>query len=137
RAACIVALEADFLAGMPGHLRHARDFAAARKPGEGKATMNRLYALEATPSLTGANADHAWPLASRRIAAFARELAAALGVAGAQAGEPSGISAAGLRAVADDLRAHRGSSLLLAGPSQPAAVHALVHLLNQALGNVG
>ncbi|MGN6653882.1 MAG: TAT-variant-translocated molybdopterin oxidoreductase [Rhodanobacter sp.] len=137
RAACIVALEADFLADMPGHLRHARDFAAARKPGEGKATMNRLYALEATPSLTGANADHAWPLASRRIAAFARELAAALGVAGAQAGEPSGISAAGLRAVADDLRAHRGSSLLLAGPSQPAAVHALVHLLNQALGNVG
>lgn len=137
RAACIVALEADFLASMPGHLRHARDFAAARKPGEGKATMNRLYALEATPSLTGANSDHAWPLASRQIGAFARELASALGVAGAQAREPSGISPARLQAVADDLRTHRGSSLLLAGPSQPPAVHALVHLLNQALGNVG
>jgi len=137
RAACIVALEADFLAGMPGHLRHARDFAAARKPGAGKATMNRLYAVEATPSLTGANADHAWPLASRKIATFARELAAALGVADVPTGEPSGISPARLQAVADDLRAHRGNSLLLAGPSQPPAVHALVHLINQTLGNVG
>ncbi len=137
RAACIVALEADFLASMPGHLRHGRDFAAARKPGAGRATMNRLYALEATPSLTGANADHAWPLASRKVSAFVRELAAALGVAGAQAGEPSGIPPARLQAVVDDLRAHRGSSLLLAGPSQPPAVHALVHSINQTLGNVG
>jgi molybdopterin-containing oxidoreductase family iron-sulfur binding subunit len=136
RATCVVALEADFLASMPGHLRHARDFAAARKPGAGQATMNRLYALEATPSLTGANADHAWPLASRKIGAFALELAAALGIAVTPASEASGIPPARLQAVVEDLRAHRGSSLLLAGPSQPPAVHALVHLINQTLGNV-
>jgi len=137
RAECIVALEADFLAGMPGHLRHAREFAAARKPSGDPARMSRLYAVEATPSLTGANADHAWPLASSRIGAFALELASALGVAEVPGSEPSGIPAARLRALADDLRAHRGSSLVLAGPSQPPAVHALAHLINQALDNVG
>jgi len=137
RAATIVALEADFLASLPGHLRYARDFAQQRKPGAGRATMSRLYALEATPTLTGANADHAWPLASARIGAFARELAVALGVAAAPAGPSSGIAPRRVRAIADDLRAHRGASLLLAGPSQPPHVHALVHLINQTLGNVG
>ncbi len=137
RAECIVALEADFLASMPGHLRHARDFAAGRKPGAARRTMSRLYAVEATPSLTGANADHAWPLASARIGAFALELAAALGIADARTSAPSGMPSSRVQALADDLRAHRGHSLLLAGPSQPPPVHALVHLVNQTLGNVG
>jgi molybdopterin-containing oxidoreductase family iron-sulfur binding subunit len=137
RAERIVALEADVLAGMPGHLRHARDFANGRKPTSVRQTMNRLYAIEATPSLTGANADHAWPLASSHIGAFALELAAALGIPGARAVTLSGMSSARLHALAADLRAHRGASLLLAGPSQPAPVHALVHLINHTLGNVG
>jgi MoCo/4Fe-4S cofactor protein with predicted Tat translocation signal len=137
RAERIVALEADFLAGMPGHLRHARDFANGRKSCATHSTMNRLYVVEATPSLTGASADHAWPLASARIGAFALELAAAIGIAGVRAAAPSGIAPQRLHALADDLRAHRSSSLLLAGASQPSPVHALVHLINQALGNVG
>jgi molybdopterin-containing oxidoreductase family iron-sulfur binding subunit len=137
RAEVIVALEADFLAGMPGHLRHARDFANARRPVAGRRRMTRLYAVEATPSLTGASADHAWPLASGLIEMFVLELASALGVAGAHAGAPSGVARTRLQALADDLRAHRGNSLLLAGLSQPARVHALVHLVNQELGNVG
>src|SRR5262249_39596967 len=36
-----------------------------------------------------------------------------------------------------DLKAHNGKSLVLAGPQQPAAVHALAHAMNSALGNVG
>ncbi|PYR41643.1 MAG: molybdopterin oxidoreductase, partial [Acidobacteria bacterium] len=40
-------------------------------------------------------------------------------------------------AVAEDLQAHRGSSLVVAGDGQPPAVHALAHGINQALGNVG
>ena len=36
-----------------------------------------------------------------------------------------------------DLKAHRGSSVVLAGDHQPAVVHAFVHRINQTLGNVG
>ncbi len=42
-----------------------------------------------------------------------------------------------VEAVAADLKAHRGSSLVVAGESQPPAVHALAHAINEALGNVG
>ena len=40
-------------------------------------------------------------------------------------------------AVAKDLNANRGKSLVIAGPRQPAEVHALAHAMNQQLGNVG
>jgi MoCo/4Fe-4S cofactor protein with predicted Tat translocation signal len=40
-------------------------------------------------------------------------------------------------AVAKDLLAHRGRSIVIAGDGQPPAVHALAHAMNQALGNVG
>ncbi|MFL5262724.1 MAG: 4Fe-4S dicluster domain-containing protein, partial [Anaeromyxobacteraceae bacterium] len=40
-------------------------------------------------------------------------------------------------AVAADLARSRGTSLVLAGARQPAALHALAHALNAALGNAG
>ena len=42
-----------------------------------------------------------------------------------------------IAAVAKDLQAHRGRSLVIAGDYQPAAVHHLAHQLNQSLGNIG
>ena len=42
-----------------------------------------------------------------------------------------------LQAVADDLRQNAGRSVVLAGPRQPALVHALVHHINDLLKNVG
>src|SRR5690606_15352866 len=38
---------------------------------------------------------------------------------------------------ARDLLANRGASLVVAGPHLPAAVHAVVHGINAALGNIG
>ena len=40
-------------------------------------------------------------------------------------------------AAARDLTAHKGASIVVAGDEQPAAVHALAHAINQALGNAG
>ena len=39
--------------------------------------------------------------------------------------------------LAADLLANRGRSVVAAGPEQPAAVHALAHAINAALGNLG
>ena len=39
--------------------------------------------------------------------------------------------------LAKDLAAHKGKSIVVAGPRQPAAVHALVFAINAALGNIG
>ena len=53
----IVSLDADFLyAGFPGNTRYSRDFAKRRDPESGN--MSRFYAIESTPTATGAKADH-------------------------------------------------------------------------------
>ena len=46
KADCILSLDADFLAALPGTLRYARDFAARRRITEGKKEMSRLYVIE-------------------------------------------------------------------------------------------
>ena len=42
-----------------------------------------------------------------------------------------------VRAIAADLQAHRGRSLVVAGDFQPAAVHQLARAMNESLGNAG
>jgi len=132
----ILALDANFLQEVPGHLRYAREFSARRQAPEGQADMNRLYVVESTPTITGAMADHRLPLRPSQIEGVARAVAQALGV---QAGgtAPQGVPAGWVDAVARDLQQHRGASIVIAGPAQPPAVHALAHAINAALGNVG
>ena len=134
----ILALDADFLGCGPGSLRYARDFAARRRP-EQADRMNRLYAIEAMPTSTGARADHRLPMRPGRIESAARRIAAALGGSGASGGsaEVTEAEVKFLDAVAKDLQAHRGRSLVIAGDGQPPVVHALAHGMNQALGNAG
>jgi len=136
RADVIVSLDADFLGFGPGGLAYARGFASRRRP-EDAERMSRLYVVETMPTSTGARADHRFPVRPSAIPDIARALAAAVGAGTAgnvtlPEGWPQRITA-----VANDLRAHRGASLVLAGESQPPAVHALAHLMNQALGNAG
>jgi MoCo/4Fe-4S cofactor protein with predicted Tat translocation signal len=136
RADVLLALDADFLACGPGNLRHAREFGRRRRADRSDGEMNRLYVVECTPSVTGAAADHRLPLRAREVETFARAVAAALGL---PVRAPRGLGAhrAWIDAVANDLRKHRGSSLVIAGEHQPGSVHALALALNQALGNVG
>ena len=134
QADVILSLEADFMETMPGRVAHARAFSDRRQ--SSAQGMPRLYVVEATPSLAGSVADHRWVLESSSIALFALELAHALD-GSASPDTSSGISERRLRALVSDLQGHRGRSLIIAGESQPPQVHALVHRLNETLGNVG
>ncbi|HQZ37408.1 MAG TPA: TAT-variant-translocated molybdopterin oxidoreductase [Vicinamibacterales bacterium] len=137
KADIVVSLDADFLASEgPANLRAARQFASRRRvegTGDG---LNRLYVAEAAYSVTGAKADHRLPMKSSEVEAFARALAARVGVSGVGGTAPSGREAA-VEAIAADLAAHRGRGLVVVGDAQPPAVHALAHAMNEALGNVG
>ena len=134
QADVIVAIDSDFLGGGPGCLRYARDFASRRRPEQAQ-RMSRLYAIESMPSLTGSRADHRFALRPSEIPPAALALARAIGVA--DASQAAAIDLVNVAAIAKDLSAHRGSSLVIAGDGQPAAVHALAHAMNDALGNVG
>jgi Fe-S-cluster-containing dehydrogenase component len=138
RADVIVSLDADFLCDGAAGLRYARDFASRRRP-EDAARMNRLYVVEAMPSSTGSRADHRLPMRPGSIGAVAARLAAAIGAASTPAAAPAldARTTKWVDAVAKDLRAHRGSSVVIAGEAQPAEVHALAHAMNAALGNTG
>ena len=136
-ARVILALDADFLACGPASLRLAREFAAGRRVTGGRREMNRLYAVEPTPSNTGAVADHRLPLPASAIHGFALRLAAALGVPGLPSSGDESAYHEWVAPLARDLQAHRGSSVVIVGDEQPPAVHALAHALNQVLGNVG
>jgi MoCo/4Fe-4S cofactor protein with predicted Tat translocation signal len=140
-AKVIVALDTDFLTDGPEHNRLAREFGEGREPG---AEMNRLYVAEPCPTPTGTLADHrlrvrgqdVLPLAQALAAALAKDAGGAALAPLAQAGMGSG-DARWTAAVAKDLLANRGKSVVIVGRRQPAAVHALAAAINAALGNVG
>jgi Fe-S-cluster-containing dehydrogenase component len=131
----VLALDSDFLACGPGSTRYARDFATRRRRGN-RLDMNRLYAIESTMTATGGKADHRLALRYSGIHLAANRIAAAVGVPGLQSAE-SGEHETWLSAVASDLSAHRGSSIVIAGEHQSPAVHVLAHAMNVALGNIG
>ena len=133
----MLGIESDAFTSAPGHLRYARDFASRRRPDAAKAAMSRLYAIESTPTLLGAKADHRLIMKPGEIEAALRFLAGSLhaGPAGwAQQRPPQGEV---MDALIADLQAHRGRTLLHAGSEQPASVHALCHAINHALGAFG
>src|SRR5438132_3755736 len=132
KANVVVSLDADVFGSGPGHLRYVRDFANRRRVRFGQTkSMNRLYVIEPGPSSTGALAEHRFPVKPSEVETRARELASALGV-----GQTS-TSASWIAAVAKDLQANRGASIVVAGPHQPPVVHAIAMAINQALGNIG
>ncbi len=138
RAKIILSLESDFLYSHPNSVRYARDFAALRRARFPENEMSRLYVLESTPTITGANADHRVPILSADVEAFAAALAAKLGaISQSAAGNRQGASENLISAVAEDLSQNRGAGIVIAGENQPPAVHALAHLINDFLGNAG
>jgi len=125
----VVALDTDFLGEGPGHLRYARDFMARRRFG-GSRPMNRLYAVESTPTLTGAVADHRLARTPAQVEAWLARLADVL--RGGTAGSMPLVDA-----VAAELRARPGRCVIVPGETLSPAAHALAHRLNGELGNAG
>ena len=129
----ILSLDADIFSGF--NVRYIKDFNKSRKYSEENKNMNRLYAVETTMSLTGAKADHRIAAKPSQMPEIAKAIAAALGVSGASSTYTE--NGQWIQAMANDLLANRGKSIVIVGVNQPPIVHALAHAMNSTLGNVG
>ena len=147
QADVIVSLDSDFLSTDGNSLASARGWAKTRREPTGGKKMSRLYVVESCYSDTGAAADHRFRMRASDIPAVAFALAAGLGVGnGNELGteldkhDKAGFTRAGknwVDAIIKDLQGAPGRCIVTAGARQSAAVHAVVHAINQALGNVG
>lgn len=139
KADVVVSLDADFLGDGPAKLVYGRSYSNRRRLRYAEDTDNksRVYAFESTPQTTSVTSDHRVPLRAGRMEGLARTIANRLGLE-VQAGiTPDEVPDEILTALVDDLRDYEGSSIIIAGETQPAAVHALVYALNYVLGNIG
>lgn len=145
KAEIILDLEADLLGTHPAALQYTRDFASNRNPEAvlaKKSSYNRLYSVESNLSTTGGSADHRLAWRSSEMKKFVAALAAQVGAllkSQAPSEHPLGNAKADryLTAMAKDLVANKGKSAVAVGFRHPPEVHALVHDLNNQLGNVG
>ncbi|MFH1499334.1 MAG: TAT-variant-translocated molybdopterin oxidoreductase [Verrucomicrobiota bacterium] len=141
QAARVVSIDSDFLCGEAGSTGYMRAFAKARKVVNKDDAMNRLYAVESNFTLVGTMADHRLRLASSHMLAFAAALAGKITGDAAFDELAAGLEFKDqdkwLSACAADLLEHKGKSVVVAGSHLPAQVHAIVHAINLALGNVG
>ncbi len=129
----ILTLDKDIFSDF--NVRYMKDYAKKKNLRGGNKEINRLYSIETTMTLTGAKADHRIAVKPSQMSEVAKAVAAALGVAGSSSTYTE--NAQWIAAMAKDLLAFRGRSLVVPGESQSPAVHALAHAMNAALGNVG
>ncbi len=145
-ARVVLSLDSDFLMTEAGSVLASRQFAQARNLDSAAGDMNRLYVVEPALSVTGSNADHRLRVAAQDVVRYTRALAAELATQGIELGNAvgavrgassEGIPDTWIKAVAKDLVSSRGAVLIVAGSRQPPELHALVSLLNRALGASG
>ncbi len=132
----ILSLDADFLGGIahPGFLpmaaayaeRHRFDAEQPDKP------MNRMYVVEAMPTVTGFKAEHRLALKPSEIAGFASAVASG---SGGSFSNPDGGKF--LSVLSADLKASSGKCVVIPGENASPVVHAAAFKLNQILGAVG
>ena len=130
----VVSLDADFLYWGPAHLHYTHDFAGRRVAAAGDKTMNRLYVFESSPGITGAKADHRIAMRPAQITRLAVAMASRLGIP--EAGK-STLTENWFDPMMRDIEMQPGTSIVIAGPTQPPFVHALVHAINEKLQNTG
>ena len=136
KAKVIVSLDADILGQDPAGVANSFTFAMGRDVDSAKG-MSRLYSVESQFSVTGAAADHRLSLPSQRIIEFAGALAAAIRAGKTEVDASLPYRKKMLAAMASDLLTHKGEGVIVVGERQPPVVHAVVHRLNEELGNIG
>ena len=132
QARVIVSLDADLLGPGPAQIEYAEQFTRGRRrvsqKGEGAELFNRLYAIETSLSLTGANADHRWPVRPSELPSRASALGRAIGLDG-----PDTALGAWAAPIARELLANPGRALVIAGEHLPAEIQAVAFLANERL----
>ena len=138
----MVALDSDFLGLDCTTVLAVKEFVRGRRiVNDESPAMNRLYTIE--PQFTGDRRSCGPSVPHQELRSRGICVASLLGAIQAQSnplkvvGQGSSTADKALSAIAKDLLANRGKSVVVTGPRQPAAVHQIVHQINQALGNVG
>ena len=134
----VVSLDSDFLQMDSNDIPHAREFASRRKVRSESDSMNRLYVVEGTYTITGGMADHRLRVQSGQVGMFAAALAHELSAQGLDIKAPrvnANFDKKWISSVAKDLLANKGKSLVVGGRRQPSEVHTLIALINDVLDN--
>ncbi|HZZ59081.1 MAG TPA: TAT-variant-translocated molybdopterin oxidoreductase [Opitutaceae bacterium] len=135
----IVSIDGDFLGTEAGKLYYSREFAKGRRVKSKDDPMSRLYMAESGFTLTGSMADHRLRVATSHMLAFAAALASKItgDATFDRLAQGLDLNPQWIEECAADLSAHKGECLVVAGCHLPAAVHAIAHAINAALGNLG
>ncbi len=138
KADIIFTIASDCLYRHPAALRYSRAFARRRRVENGNARVNRFYALESTPTVTGALADFRLPVSPPRMRVLLDVLAQAI----SDNTPPSahGLSRAEAQFVTsliDDLRHHAPAVVCVAGPEEDADIQRWALTLNNHFGTNG
>ena len=137
KAKVVLTVDSDFVQYGPAPVRYAHDLMQGRNA-EANGAMNRIYSVEAFPTLVGSNADHRLPLRPSQMLAFVKAIAAKVGVSGVEdSGLPQGVDAKWIDALVKDLQATNGECVVIAGDHHSPNLHALVHAVNEKLGAFG
>jgi len=145
RANVVVSFSDDFLSFGHHQIQYSRDFADRRDP-DNEFDLNRLYVFEERYTVTGAKADHHFPVKKSDLIKVLSQLAilvsrkvgfnlSSFGNISYQKLDLDFVDDKVLAAVSDDLLANRGKSLVTAGDSLDEEVHQLTFLINSILGN--
>jgi molybdopterin-containing oxidoreductase family iron-sulfur binding subunit len=141
KADVVVSFDADLLGTHPAHLRYANDWAQSRKRADtadshGHRTMNRLFIVESTFSITGTVADARLGAKSSRIPLLVGLLAKELGVSGiTTSGEATEAEAKFIKAAAADLKAAGAKAVVAVGANLPSDAHAAAVAINAHLAS--
>jgi molybdopterin-containing oxidoreductase family iron-sulfur binding subunit len=132
-AKVIVSLGADFLGTWLNSVENAKGYTVGRKIDEKNPSMSKHYQFEGYLSLTGASADERFTHRPSETGSVALDLLNAIN----GTGEITTKSiAAGIKKVAEDLKANPGAGLVVCG-SNDKNVQVIINAINNAIGAYG